>query len=212
MSFNFPEGSKFQFSSSFGSALTISTLTNATDAVATSTSHGLVDNDEILLTSGWEDATNTVYRADQQDANSFKVLGLDSSNTTYFGTGTGTGSAQKISSWVDIPQVLSIDSSGGDARFTQVQLLASRNGIQIPTGFNPFSITLTVAHDPANANWKTMLGLSRTFTKVAFRIVGAAGTAYMYGYMVCNEVPKKSAGQVDQASVVIAGLGRIITY
>ena len=118
----------------------------------------------------------------------------------------------KISGWTDIPQVIGINSSGGDAKFTDVQLLAARNGIKIPTGFNASSITLDLAHDPALAGYITMLGISRTFTKVAFRVVGAGGTAYSYGYMVVSEVPQKAAGSVDKVTCSITALGRTISY
>ena len=212
MAYNFPEGSKFQFSTTFASAKTISALSNANPAVATSTAHGYSALDEILLTSGWEDATNSIFRVAAIDANSFGVSGLNSSNTTYFGVGTGTGTAQKISGWTDIPQVLSIANSGGDTRFTTVQPLAARNGLQIPTGFNAASTTLTLAHDPALAAYITMLDLSRSFTKVAFRVVGAGGTSYGYGYMSVSENPQKQSGQVDQVTCAISMIGRQISY
>src|SRR5438067_1343798 len=81
-------------------------LTNANPALATSASHGYVDNDEVLVLSGWEDATNQVLRVDQQDVNTFTLLGLDTTNTRFFPTGSGIGTAQKIGTWVQIPQVL----------------------------------------------------------------------------------------------------------
>ncbi len=212
MAFNFPEGAKFQFSTTFASAKTITALTNANPAVATSTAHGYVDLDEILLTSGWEDATNTVYQVDALDANTFGITGLDSSNTTFFGAGTGTGTAQKISGWTDIPQVLTISSSGGDPRYTDVQLLSSRYGIKIPTGFNAVTTTLELAHDPSNANYKTLIALSRTNTKVAFRVVAGGGTSYGYGYVAVSEMPNMASGQVNKVKCDITFIGRFISY
>ena len=126
MAYFFPEGSSQQFSQTFASAKTITALTNANPAVATSTAHGYVTGDEVLITSGWEDATDSVYKIEVVDANSFNILCLDTSNTGFFPVGTGTGTAQKISGWASIPQVLTISGSGGDARFTDVQLLAKQ--------------------------------------------------------------------------------------
>lgn len=108
MAYYFPEGSSQQFSSTFASAKTVSAVTNANPAVATSTAHSYATNDEILFTSGWEDATDTVYKIEVVDANSFKILGLDTSNTSFYPSGSGTGTAQKISGWTAIPQVLTI--------------------------------------------------------------------------------------------------------
>lgn len=212
MAFNFPEGAKFQFSTTFASAKSITALTNANPAVATSTAHGYVDGDEILLISGWEDATNTVYQVDQQDANTFDIDGLDSSNTSFFAPGSGTGTAQLVSGWSDIPQVMTISNSGGDTKFTDVQLLASRQGIKIPTGFNAVTTTLTLAHDPANVTYKAMLGISRTSTKCAFRIIAGGGTSYGYGYLSVSEVPSMQTGQVNQVQCAISMLGRLISY
>jgi len=212
MAFNFPEGSRFQFSTTFAGAKSITALSNASPAVATSTAHGYSDADEILLASGWEDANDSIFRVDQLTADTFSVLGLNSTNTTFYGAGTGIGEAKKISGWTDIPQVLTINTQGGDAKFTEVQLLAARNGIKIPTGFNSSSITLELAHDPANSTYQSMIDLSRTFTKCAFRVTGSGGTAYSFGYMVVSEVPSMSAGQVNKVQCTIAALGRTISY
>jgi hypothetical protein len=215
MSLKFPEGTRFYFCSSanFAAAKTVSAVTNANPAAATSTSHGYVDNDEVLFTSGWEDASNTIYRADQSDVNTFSFLGLNSSNTSFFPAGSGTGTAQKVGTWVQIPQVMGIQTSGGDPRFTEVQLLASRNQLRVPTGFNATTSVLTLAHDPADANWLTMVDISRSLTPVGFKLVlGGGGTTYAYGYMAVNESPQMNANQVNQVSATFAFLGRQISY
>ena len=213
MAYFFPEGSSQQFSQTFASAKTITALTNANPAVATSTAHGYATNDEILLTSGWEDATDSVYKVTVIDANSFSIQGLDTSNTSFFPAGTGTGSAQKLSSWTAIPQVLTISSSGGDARFTDVAPLSKRNAVKIPTGFNATSVTMSLAHDASNANYQTMLGISRTLTKVAFKqVISGGATTYGYGYMNVSEMPKLNNNQVNTVDAAITVLGRSVSY
>lgn len=213
MAFNFPEGAKFYFSQTFAAAKTITVLTNANPAAATSVAHGYADNDEILLTSGWEDATDTVFKVDQLTADTFSLLDFDTTNTAFYSAGTGIGSAQKLSAWTEIPQVLTIATSGGDPRYTEVNLLSRRNGVRIPTGFNPADVTLTLAHDPANANYKTMLNISRTSTKVAFKLALAGGaTSYGYGYMAVSDVPQMNSNQVNQVTAAFSMLGRTISY
>ena len=213
MAYFFPEGSSQQFSQTFASDKTITALTNANPAVATSTAHGYATNDEILLTSGWEDATDSVYKVTVIDANSFSIQGLDASNTSFFPAGTGTGSAQKLSGWTSIPQVLTINSSGGDARFTDVAPLSKRNAVKIPTGFNATSVTMSLAHDASNANYQTMLGISRTLTKVAFKqVISGGATTYGYGYMNVSEMPKLNNNQVNTVDAAITVLGRSISY
>jgi hypothetical protein len=213
MSYYFPEGSSQQFSQTFASAKTISAITNANPAVATATAHGYTTGDEILLTSGWEDATDSVYKITVLDANSFSITGLDASNTSFFPAGTGAGSAQKISGWTTIPQVLSVSSSGGDARFTDVQLLSKRNAVKVPTGFNATSITLSLAHDAAQANYITMVGISRNLSKCAFKQVISGGAInYGYGYMSVSEMPKLNVNQVNSVDCAITVIGRTMSY
>lgn len=214
-SYKFPEGTRFYFCSSanFASAKTITALTNANPASATSASHGYVDNDEILLVSGWEDASNTIWRADQQDVNTFTIQGLNSSSTAFYPAGSGTGTAQKVGTWVQIPQVLGINTSGGDPRYTTISPLASRNSTNIPTGFNPANTTLTIGHDPADVNYLAMVDISRTLTPVAFKMtLGGGGTTYGYGYLAVNETPSLNQNQVNTVTVALAFQGRQISY
>lgn len=213
MAYYFPEGSKFYFSQTFAAAKTITALSNASPAVATSTAHGYSDNDEILLTSGWEDATDTVFKVDQLTADTFSLLGLNSTDTDFYAAGTGTGTAEKISGWTEIPQVLTIATNGGDARFTTIQPIARRNAINVPTGFNPTSITLTLGHDPSNASYATMLDISRALTKVAFKMVLSGGAVtYGYGYMSVSEAPSLNVNQANQVTAALTLLGRSISY
>lgn len=213
MAYFFPEGSKISFSTTFAAAKTITALSNAATAVATSVAHGYVDNDEILLTSGWEDATDTVWRADQLTADTFGILGLNSTSTTFYAAGGGTGSAQRISNWLEIPQVLSISTSGGDPRFTTVSPLAKRNDISVPTGFNALTMTLQLGHDPSLANYITMLDISRTLAKCAFRLtLTGGGTGYGFGYMSVSEAPSLNRNQANTVNAAITLLGRFISY
>ena len=213
MSLYFAEGSSQQFSQTFASAKTITILTNANPAVATSVAHGYTSGDEILLTSGWEDATDTVYKITVLTADTFSILGLDATNTGFFPVGTGIGTCQKISAWATIPQVLTISGSGGDARFTDVQLLAKRNALKIPTGFNAVSVTMSLAHDPAQANYITLLGISRNLSKVAFKqVISGGAVTYGYGYFSVSEMPKLNSNQVNTVDAALTVLGRPVSY
>lgn len=213
MAYSLPEGSSQQFSNTLAAAKTITAITNANPAVATCTAHGYTTGDEIMLSSGWEDATDSVYKIESVDANSFKILGLDSTNTSFFPTGSGGGSAQKLSAWTVIPQVLTISASGGDARFTDVNPLAKRNGIRIPTGFNATSVTLSLGFDATNASYKSMVGISRSLSKVAFKQVLSGGsTQYGWGYMTVSEFPKLNNNQVNTVDAALTFLGRTMSY
>jgi hypothetical protein len=213
MAYFFPEGSAIYFSQTFASEKTISVLTNANPAVATSTSHGYTDGDEILLTSGWEDATDSVYVVDVSDANTFAITGLNATNTNFYPSGAGTGTAEKISSWVSIPQILTVNSSGGDPRYTTISQLSKRNSQNIPTGFNATNLTFGIGWDPSNANFQTMQDVAKSHTMVAVKmVVGGGGTVYGYGYLDLSEVPSMSQNQVLTVQCAISIQGRMVGY
>lgn len=213
MAFNFPEGSSQQFSQTFASPKTVTAASNASPAVLTSVGHGFTDGDEVLFISGWEDATNSVYKVDVLTADTFSLLGLNTVNTNFYPVGGGVGTVEKISGWVEIPQVLTIDTSGGGPRFTDVQLLRARNGVKVPTGFEATTTTLSLAHDATLAGYITMLDISRTLTKVAFKqVLGSGAITYGYGYLATSEFPKLNANQVNTVDSVMALLGRAVSY
>lgn len=213
MSYSFPEGSAFYFSSTFASAKTISALSNANPAAATSTAHGYVDDDLVLYEGGWEDATESVFKVNQTATDNFELLGLNSTNTTFYAAGSGVGTAKKISTWVSIPQILSVSSQGGDPRFTQISPLARRNAIQVPTGFNAASMTLTLGFDPSNANYLSMLDVSRSLTKVAFRMALSGGAQTLaYGYLSVSEVPQLNVNQANTVTAALTFLNKPVSY
>lgn len=213
MSFSFPEGSTFQFSTTFAAAKNITALTNASPAVATSAAHGFIDNDVVLVESGWEDLNESVVKVDQLTVDTFSLLGVNATDTNFYPAGAGVGTAKNVSNWKAIPQVLSISTSGGDPRFTTVQPLARRTALNIPVGFNAQSVTLTMAYDPANAIYQEMLDLSRGLKKVAFRMVLGGGVQAMgYGYLSVSEFPALNSNQVNQVTASFSMIGRPVSY
>ena len=213
MSYSFPEGASIQFSQTFATAKTITAVTNASPPVCTSIAHGYTTGDEVLISSGWEDMTDTVFKVTVLTADTFSLQGMDTTNTGYFPAGSGTGTAQKISGWTAIPQILTVNSHGGDARFTEVQPLAKRNAVKIPTGFNAVSTTLTLAYDGSQAGYQTMVGVSRNLTKVALKQVLSGGNStYGYGYLSVSEFPKLNSNQVNTVDAAMTIIGRAISY
>ena len=213
MSYYFPEGGKFYYSTTFAAAKTITALTNASPAVATSTTHGYSDGDEVLISSGWDDVNDSVYKVDQLTADTFSLVDLDTTNTDFFPASTGTGTAKKISSWVEIPQILTINNTGGDPNFAEIRPLARRNAIKVPIGFQAESINMEIGLDPANATYKAMLAIGRVSTKCAFKQVVPGGlVTYGYGYMITSQRGKQQAGNAITASVVLTILGSSVSY
>jgi len=91
--------------------------------------------------------------------------------------------------------------------------LTRRNSLNIPTGFNAMSMTLTLAHDPDDANYQSMVDVSRTLSPVAFKMTLSGGaSAYSYGYMSVSEAPSMNRNAVNQVTAALSFLGRFISY
>jgi len=213
MALSTPVGTSYYISQTFAATKTVTGISAANPGLATSVAHGYADDDEILLQCSWDLAKNSVYQVDQQSADTFLVMGLNTTNTNNFASGGGAGTASKISSWLELPNVLSISPQGGTARFVDVRLLKSLQGLKLPDGFEAMSITFDIGFDPSETNWATLLDISRNTTPVAYKSVKGSGAAtYGYGYFMMGEAPMQSSGQVDRVQGVFAALGRTISY
>jgi len=209
----FPEGSKFYYSTTFAAAKTITALTNANPAVATATAHGYSNDAEILIKSGWDDVNESIFKIDSLTADTFSLVDQDTTDTNWYPAGTGTGTAQLVSGWTEIPQILTLDNSGGDVKYGTVTPLSKRNAINVPIGLNPETLTITMGHDPANATYKAMLNIGRSRTLCAFKqVIPGGGVTYGYGYMITSERAKQSAGNANTVPVGVSIQGRSISY
>ena len=76
-----------------GSPATITGITQANPAVVTATGHGLSDNDNILISNvnGMTEVSGGTYRMNYLDANSFELIGV---NSTGYGAFTSSPSAE----------------------------------------------------------------------------------------------------------------------
>jgi hypothetical protein len=214
MSYTTPAGTKFYVTSTFAAAKTATNVTNGNPAVVTSTSHGYVDGDIVRVNSGWEEITDMLVKVDQSDTNTFSLVGVNTVNSDlHVADGGDSSTFYLASSWVEIPQVLTISPSGGDMKTVSVNPLARRNGFVLPDGFNPVTIGFTIGHDVSLSNWDTLLNLSRTQTLVGYKSVKPNGAVtYAYGYFIMSEVVKQSSGAVDFVDASFFAQGRTISY
>jgi len=149
MAFTLPNGSTFDFAASAGTAVAITAITNANPAVATAAGHDLADGDVIVVTSGWSKLTGRTVRVTDVTTDSFALEGINTTNTQRYPAGAGKGSFSQVLTWVQIPQITEVATSGGDQQFLTFGFLEDDDDRQIPTTKSPASMTLTVADDPS---------------------------------------------------------------
>ena len=214
MAYYFPPGTKYFYSNTLATAKTVTAVTNASPAVASATAHGYVDADPVLFASGWQDADATVFEVDELTADTFSFLGLNATDTNVYASGSGGGSTQKVSTWVEIPQILTASTSGGGIKYGTISPLGSRQDTKQPIGFEAIGVDLKLGYDPSNATIQAMQALTRVSGKVALKLVlPGGGRVYGYGNIACSEFPEIGGKESPlQISVGIGFDGRAISY
>lgn len=148
MAFRLPNGATMEIAATFSALALVTAISNANPAVATSTSHTFEDGDIVVVTSGWSRLNERAVRVANALTNTFALEGVNTLNAQVYTTGGGAGSARSVDSWVQIPQITEVASTGGEQQFLTVGFLEDDEDKQIPTNKNPISMTLTVADDP----------------------------------------------------------------
>ncbi|MBC9743287.1 phage tail protein [Pseudomonas syringae pv. syringae] len=148
MGFRLPNGATLQIASAYGAAIPVTALSNANPAVATAAAHGLADGDIIAVTSGWTRLNDRATRVSKSLSGTFALENINTTNVQPYPAGSGLGSVRKVTSFVEVPQITEVNTSGGDQQFLTFGFLADDDDRQMPTTKNPISMSFTVADDP----------------------------------------------------------------
>jgi hypothetical protein len=181
MASNFANGTTVSISSAFDAAVTVSSITNAEQAVATV--DGTVAKGAIVLVeSGWTGLNERACRVADFSANAATLEGIDTTDTTIYPEGEGVGELKVVKTWTAINQVTEVSKSGGEANFAQWQFLEDRTGTQRqrPTYRSAKSIDLTMHFDPKLAWYNELLKAAQSGELRVLKIVSPQGDVALY--------------------------------
>jgi hypothetical protein len=142
-----PTGTITSVATALSTSKTISGITNAAEAVVSSVAHGFANGDIILILSSWGRLNFRAFRLKGVTADSYTLEGGNTTNTEFFTPGQGSGSARKVSTWVDLDRTMNHATSGGDAKTVNVKFIESDNGIVLNDGFNAVQRTFDMDAD-----------------------------------------------------------------
>lgn len=185
-------GTQVFIASTYGAAKTMSALTNATEAVATlEAAHGIAVGEFFEVTSGWQRLTNRIVRAGGVAVNDVTMEDIDTSSTSRYPSGTGTGSVREITAWTQIGQITrDIQTSGGDQQYADVTTLEDVLDQQIPTRRSPISVTLPLYFDASQGFVSVVRTASETATLTAVKFVYPSGAILVANaYWSIQDVP-----------------------
>jgi hypothetical protein len=206
MAVNLPNGSTVAISSGFGTAKTMSAITNAAEAVATlEASHGVVENDILVITSGWSRLNGRVARADSVSTNDVTLEDIKTSDTGRFPNGGGAGSVKEVTGFTQISQMLEISTEGGDQQFTTYSFLEDDTERQIPTQKSPVSLTMQIADDQSLAHYALLDAADEDRQPRVLRVILPSGAVLYYnGYVTLRRTPTLTKNEVMALQVTFS--------
>lgn len=207
------QGLQLAIANSYGTQFTISALSNATEGVATlSASHGVVENDILLLASGWKRLNERVVRADSVATNDVTLEDINTSSTSDYPAGEGVGTGREIAAWTTISQLLpDVGVSGGGFRRTDITEIDDIRAKEIPILAEATSLTFSYHWDSALAWLSTVEAASRAGSVTPFRITIGTTKIYGAGYWGYNSVPSIQNG-VLVSSIELSLVSDVTTY
>lgn len=213
MAVQLPNGVVFSLGTTIDAAKTVSSISNANPAVATSTAHGFANGDIILLNSGWQKLNDRLLRVANQASGTFELAGQDTTSTTLYPTGTSAGSAKKVSAWTQITQVLECSTSGGEMQFATYSFLENDFESQIPTQHSAQSLTMSIADDPTLAGYVALKKAAADRQAIPLRAQMPNGSViYYYGYISFNETPSMTKNNVMACSATFSLMSMPVRY
>lgn len=213
MAARLPDGATLFIGTGFGSAKTVSSITNANPGVATSAGHGFTDGDFVIMASGWSNLNERVIRIAGSATDAFNIGGIDTSSTERFPVGSSAGTATEVTAWTQISQILEMSTSGGDQQFANYSFLEQDFESQIPTITSAQSITIGIADDATLGGYQALktAGEARAVRPMKLQLPGGSFILY-YGYVSFNETPTVTKGQVMQVNATLSLNSRPVRY
>lgn len=162
---------KFSIAKTYGASVTMTAVTNASEAVATlGAGHSVIVGDYLELTSGWGLLNGKIVRVKTVATNDVTFEGINTSSTSKYPSGTGTGSVRRITAWDQLSQIKNVSSSGGDQQFADATSLDDDVEVKIPTIKSARSMSLEFFDDPTLAWYATVAAASDAVVPTAVLI------------------------------------------
>ena len=214
MSVRVPNGSIVAIASGYGASKAMTALTNDDPGVATlESSHGVATGEYIEVTSGWARLSGKIVRAGTVATNSVPLEGIDTTLTSIYPAGGGTGTVREITGWTQLAQILTSSSEGGEQQFLTYQFLESDQEKRIPTTKSAAGLTFTVGDDPTLPGYILASEANDDRLPRAVRITLPDSSILLYNaYISLNKTPTLTVNELMAVQVTLSLLNEPVRY
>jgi hypothetical protein len=215
MSYSLPNGSLISIASAYGVVKEMTALSNANPAIATlEASHDVVLNDILEVTSGWELLSGRILKAGTPSTgNVVPLVGFDASSTARYPAGSGVGSVREITTWDDLPQILEVQSNGGEQQYAEYQPLSAKKQKRKPTVKSAQGMTLRIGDDPSLAIYDLLREADQDGVPRAVRLTLPDGSVILYNASISfDDNPTVNVNQIMTVGVTLSFEADITRY
>lgn len=214
MAITLSTGAIFAIAKTYGSAVNMTALTNAAEAVATlAAGHSCVVGDYLEVTSGWGRLNGRIVRVKTVATNDVTFEGINTVSTTVYQAGTGTGTIRRITAWTNLSQVQEISSSGGEVQFADITAIDDVVAKQMPTIRSPVTMSLTMFDDPTLAWYADVVTADEARTPYGLRISSPNGSKLVANaYWNVQRVPQLASNQPAKTQLTLTYAAEPVRY
>ena len=192
----------------YGTSKNMTAITNAAEAVATlEASHGVAAGEYL---------NGRIVRAKTVATNDVTLDGINTTNTTLYPAGLGTGTVRKITpatGLINMSQVNLINTSGGEMGFEDMTCIDDVQGKEAPTIPGPTRLTLTVFDDPTLAWAAVLQAAADATTPLAFRLRYPNGVMQLFNaYVALQRFPQIEFGKALKTNITLSLIAEQTRY
>lgn len=213
MAYQLPNGSTFEFASAYTPFFTITAITRSANAVFTAAGHTLTVNQIVMLKSGWWDLDGRAFRVSAVVAGStFTLAGADTTDTKR-NAGTFYGTVRGVTTWVPVPQILTLSLSGGEQQYTTFSPSRSGKEVSRPTIKSAAVMSLEVADDKSLPLFSTIELAAETEEIQVQRLTLINQDTILYASLASmTKTPKMQRDQLMTRTITLALQGDNTRY
>lgn len=191
-------------------AKTITAITKADPGVVTSTAHGYVDGDIVLLKlSGMIEANHMVVRVDNKTTDTFEMEGID---TTLFNTFV-SGTAEKLTFGAAAATFTDVSPSGGEAKSIDITTIHDDTDREIPGNLSAISYSMGSLWVPDDAALVELKAAGAVKGERCLELEFATGAkVYFNSYPSASLAPGGSKGEAVTTPISFKLRGPITAY
>lgn len=196
--------------SALASAKTITAVTKANPAVATSSAHGYANGAYLtVLATGMRQINNRVFRVANQSANAHDLEGEDSTGYDTF----VSGNSQLITFGNTFNTLSGISVAGGEAEMLDATTIHDTLKKLRPGMFSAIQFSFDSQWDLADAGLQAAIAASKINAERAFLFTFPDGKKMAFtGFVGASGVPTGSTGQIATTKMSITATGMPTYY